>query len=203
MNTVDMHADEITIDIAVVGRLAAAQFPQWADLPTRLVECDGWDNPTFRLGDDMSVRLPSAERYAAQVPSVGAQPPHWRKMGDNAAIGSHAAVASFRQGCSALDMAIIVEEVEDFATDTYRIVAVITRSARRLLGRAPVDDSESSWSYGGSADRCRGAGARSGARFGARSLTPGSMGLTPANLSLCAVGRRRYALLSSARRPAS
>jgi len=31
------------------------------------VELDGWDNRTFRLGDDMSVRLPSAEGYVPQV----------------------------------------------------------------------------------------------------------------------------------------
>lgn len=48
-------------------RLVAAQFPQWAELPIAPVELGGWDNWTFRLGDGMSVRLPSAERYAAQV----------------------------------------------------------------------------------------------------------------------------------------
>jgi aminoglycoside phosphotransferase (APT) family kinase protein len=31
------------------------------------VERDGWDNATFRLGDDMSVRLPSGPQYALQV----------------------------------------------------------------------------------------------------------------------------------------
>jgi aminoglycoside phosphotransferase (APT) family kinase protein len=31
------------------------------------VEHDGWDNRTFRLGDDLSVRLPSAEGYREQV----------------------------------------------------------------------------------------------------------------------------------------
>jgi aminoglycoside phosphotransferase (APT) family kinase protein len=31
------------------------------------VEPGGWDNRTFRLGEDLCVRLPSAERYAAQV----------------------------------------------------------------------------------------------------------------------------------------
>ncbi len=47
--------------------MIAAQFPRWAGLPIRPVDLDGWDNTTFRLGEDMSVRLPSAERYAAQV----------------------------------------------------------------------------------------------------------------------------------------
>ena len=57
----------VNIDTLLVRRLVATQFPQWADLPVRPVQFDGWDNRTFRLGDDMSVRLPSAEGYASQV----------------------------------------------------------------------------------------------------------------------------------------
>jgi aminoglycoside phosphotransferase (APT) family kinase protein len=52
---------------ALVSRLVAEQFPDWAHLPVREVEHEGWDNRTFRLGETMSVRLPSADRYAAQV----------------------------------------------------------------------------------------------------------------------------------------
>src|SRR5687768_9288639 len=62
-----MHADRMDLNVALVGRLIAAQFPQWADLPIAPVEPGGWDNRTFRLGEHMSVRLPSAARYAAQV----------------------------------------------------------------------------------------------------------------------------------------
>ncbi len=51
----------------LVSELLATQFPLWADLPVRPVPMDGWDNTTFRLGNDMLVRLPSAERYVAQV----------------------------------------------------------------------------------------------------------------------------------------
>ena len=51
----------------VVSRLVAAQFPQWADLPIRPVDADGWDNATFRLGRHMLVRLPSSQAYAEQV----------------------------------------------------------------------------------------------------------------------------------------
>jgi aminoglycoside phosphotransferase (APT) family kinase protein len=57
----------------VVRRLIAAQFPQWSDLDVVPVDVDGWDNSTFRLGDDMSVRLPSGDGYAAQVPIEA----HW------------------------------------------------------------------------------------------------------------------------------
>jgi aminoglycoside phosphotransferase (APT) family kinase protein len=48
-------------------RLVASQFPQWADLPITRVASEGWDNRTFHLGDEMSVRLPSAAPYALAV----------------------------------------------------------------------------------------------------------------------------------------
>jgi aminoglycoside phosphotransferase (APT) family kinase protein len=59
--------DKAAITPELVSRLVAAQFPLWAHLPVRPVEADGWDNATFRLGDEMSVRLPSGAGYAAQV----------------------------------------------------------------------------------------------------------------------------------------
>jgi aminoglycoside phosphotransferase (APT) family kinase protein len=57
----------VDINVSLVGRLIAEQFPQWAHLSIRPVELSGWDNRTFRLGDEMTVRLPSAEAYAPQV----------------------------------------------------------------------------------------------------------------------------------------
>lgn len=62
-----MPANRNTIDVTLVTRLIASQFPQWADLPVRPVDVSGWDNRTFRLGEGMSVRLPSAEGYILQV----------------------------------------------------------------------------------------------------------------------------------------
>ena len=59
--------EKANITPALVSRMIAAQFPQWADLPITRVELDGNDNTSFRLGEDMSVRLPSAERYVLQV----------------------------------------------------------------------------------------------------------------------------------------
>lgn len=55
------------IDAGLVARLIAEQFPQWAHLPVRPVELQGVDNRTFRLGDELSVRLPSAAHYREQV----------------------------------------------------------------------------------------------------------------------------------------
>jgi aminoglycoside phosphotransferase (APT) family kinase protein len=59
--------DRMKIDADLARRLVAAQFPQWAHLPIRPVAHGGWDNRTFHLGDDMTVRLPSAAGY---VPAV-------------------------------------------------------------------------------------------------------------------------------------
>ena len=55
------------IDAELARRLVAAQFPQWAGLPVRPVEEGGIDNRTFRLGDELTVRMPSGAFYAAQV----------------------------------------------------------------------------------------------------------------------------------------
>jgi aminoglycoside phosphotransferase (APT) family kinase protein len=52
---------------AAVSRLVASQFPHWAGLPVREVSLQGWDNRTFRLGDERSVRLPSAAGYVPQI----------------------------------------------------------------------------------------------------------------------------------------
>jgi aminoglycoside phosphotransferase (APT) family kinase protein len=60
-----MHRD--AIDAALAAQLVAEQFPHWAGLPVVPVDRPGWDNRTFRLGDAMTVRLPTAEGYVAAV----------------------------------------------------------------------------------------------------------------------------------------
>jgi aminoglycoside phosphotransferase (APT) family kinase protein len=55
------------IDAALVRRLLAAQFPQWADLAVEPVESGGTDNALFRLGPDMAVRLPRVDWAIGQV----------------------------------------------------------------------------------------------------------------------------------------
>jgi aminoglycoside phosphotransferase (APT) family kinase protein len=59
-----VNKDEITAGVA--ARLVAAQFPQWAGLPVTPVALNGQDNTTFRLGSELSVRLPGA----SSVPQV-------------------------------------------------------------------------------------------------------------------------------------
>jgi aminoglycoside phosphotransferase (APT) family kinase protein len=62
----DSH-DSLQIDASLVKCLVADQFPKWADLAVVPVTIDGHDNRTFRLGDEMSVRVPSAKQYAAHL----------------------------------------------------------------------------------------------------------------------------------------
>ncbi|MGF1645547.1 MAG: aminoglycoside phosphotransferase family protein [Kineosporiaceae bacterium] len=53
-----MHPDQLDIRDATVTALVADQFPAWADRPLRRVAGDGTVNAVFRLGEDLSVRLP-------------------------------------------------------------------------------------------------------------------------------------------------
>jgi aminoglycoside phosphotransferase (APT) family kinase protein len=55
------------IDASLARRLIDSQFPQWSQLPIAPVELDGWDNRTFRLGSELTVRLPTGDWYAQQV----------------------------------------------------------------------------------------------------------------------------------------
>ncbi|GLU49503.1 aminoglycoside phosphotransferase family protein [Nocardiopsis ansamitocini] len=55
------------IDSHLVTRLISAQFPQWSGHTVRAVAKPGYDNMTFRLGEEMSVRLPRCPRWTGQV----------------------------------------------------------------------------------------------------------------------------------------
>jgi aminoglycoside phosphotransferase (APT) family kinase protein len=59
--------DRDAITAALAARLVAEQFPAWGHLPVAPVAESGWDNRTFRLGDALGVRLPTAEWYVAAV----------------------------------------------------------------------------------------------------------------------------------------
>ena len=58
MDATKMHADEIETDVALVRRLLAGQFPQWADLRIDPVVSYGTDHDIYRLGADLAARLP-------------------------------------------------------------------------------------------------------------------------------------------------
>lgn len=52
------------IDAPLVRRLVDAQFPQWAELPLTLLAPAGSDHVIYRLGEELSVRLP---RHAGAI----------------------------------------------------------------------------------------------------------------------------------------
>lgn len=55
-----------TLDLAC--KLIAEQFPQYASLTIVDVEKQGHDNRTYRLGEQMLIRMPTAADYALKVP---------------------------------------------------------------------------------------------------------------------------------------
>ena len=62
-----MHVGELDIDVPLVRRLLAVQFPQWAGLPIEPVRSSGTDNAIYRLGAEMLVRLPRIDWAVGQV----------------------------------------------------------------------------------------------------------------------------------------
>ncbi|MEU8487431.1 aminoglycoside phosphotransferase family protein [Streptomyces sp. NPDC048641] len=62
-----MRPEEADIDVSLVRRLVAAQFPQWAGLPLTEVVSAGTSNAMYRLGEDMAVRLPRLAGSAQDV----------------------------------------------------------------------------------------------------------------------------------------
>ena len=57
---------EINIDQALIHCLLTEQHPDLADLPLTF-EQHGWDNVTFRLGEDMAIRLPRRQAAACLI----------------------------------------------------------------------------------------------------------------------------------------
>ncbi len=60
-------APRASLDVALVRRLLASQFPHWADLPAQPVPSAGANNAIFRLGPHMAVRLPRLSCAVAQL----------------------------------------------------------------------------------------------------------------------------------------
>ncbi|MEU7563770.1 aminoglycoside phosphotransferase family protein [Streptomyces eurythermus] len=52
------------IEAALVRRLVDTQFPQWAEMPLELLDPAGSDHVIYRLGEELSVRLP---RHAGAI----------------------------------------------------------------------------------------------------------------------------------------
>ena len=61
MNSSCSGACPVDITSTLVGSLVANQFPDWSQRLVRIVQPGGWDNRTFRLGDDLLVRIRPAK----------------------------------------------------------------------------------------------------------------------------------------------
>ncbi|RAV23182.1 aminoglycoside phosphotransferase family protein [Paenibacillus contaminans] len=61
------QSEKPEIDTALVKRLIAEQFPEWAGFSFRPVDSAGTDNAIFRLGEDMAIRLPRVDWAVGQV----------------------------------------------------------------------------------------------------------------------------------------
>jgi len=62
-----LHDDEVDLDGDLVRRLIAEQFPHLRQLPVTEFTSTGTVNAIYRLGDDLCVRLPRVQRWAADV----------------------------------------------------------------------------------------------------------------------------------------
>lgn len=55
------------ININLVRKLVDKQFPDWAHLTIKPVQNGGHDHRTFHLGEEMTIRMPSAKSYEPQI----------------------------------------------------------------------------------------------------------------------------------------
>ena len=62
-----MRDQQIIPNIELAFKLVAKQFPEYAHLPITDIEKQGHDNRTYRLGNDMLIRMPTAESYALKI----------------------------------------------------------------------------------------------------------------------------------------
>ena len=56
------------ISLELAKKLINSQFPQYTNLTVTEALQQGHDNRTYRIGDDMLIRMPTAESYALKVP---------------------------------------------------------------------------------------------------------------------------------------
>ena len=109
--------------------LITEQFPEYADLPIVSVEKQGHDNRTYRLGNDLLIRMPTAEAYALKIPKeqelLPKLAPHLRitipspiKMGLPSAHYPYPfSIYKWQQGTSINQLVLNAEEMETLTVD--------------------------------------------------------------------------------------
>ena len=58
---------DVVVDVRLAHDLVDRAFPEWGGLPLRRIEPGGFDHRSFRPGDELIVRIPSAPAYVPQV----------------------------------------------------------------------------------------------------------------------------------------
>ena len=127
------------ITIKSLSELISEQCSQWSHLSIKPVEFSGVDNQVFRLGDQMLIRLPSAETYAGQVtkeqkwlplisPQLSIKIPEPLFMGDPSEhFPWKWSIYSWIEGESAnvvidgLDMKLIAMQLSNFLNELHKI----------------------------------------------------------------------------------
>jgi len=115
-------------------KLILEQFPQYAHLPVFEVEKQGHDNRTYRLGNEMLIRMPTAESYALKVPKeqelLPKLAPHLSvsipapiKMGSPSKDYPYPfSIYRWLEGTSINLLTLSTEEIEPFAFDLARFL---------------------------------------------------------------------------------
>ncbi len=67
MQVEKLHTDEVDISLHLVQQLLETQYPQWADLPIKLLSAGGTENVLYRLGDTFLLRLPRVDWAVAPL----------------------------------------------------------------------------------------------------------------------------------------
>jgi aminoglycoside phosphotransferase (APT) family kinase protein len=70
MGATRMHADEIETDAALVRRMLAGQFPQWADLRIDPVESYRTDHDIYRLGERAAPSITYVSSWSCCSPTA-------------------------------------------------------------------------------------------------------------------------------------
>lgn len=65
-----MHSDQVDVTAEMVATLIQEQFPQWSDKEIRPLRSTGTVNAIFRIGNDLSARLPLRLTDAAEALAV-------------------------------------------------------------------------------------------------------------------------------------
>ena len=95
MTSMNMPEAEVNIDSSLVRALLQQQRPDLADLPL-LELANGWDNVVFRLGDELTIRLP---RHLAAVELVSNEQRWLPLLAPHLPLPIPAPVFAGRPGC--------------------------------------------------------------------------------------------------------